>query len=72
MASIVAGVRLALVDGAGRRDQVAAAAHNPVEDARRLPQLFGDLVPLEQYRIALREKPGGAVDERLASARAVR
>jgi DNA primase len=29
---------------------------NPLEEAEAYHQLFGDLVPLEQYRIALREK----------------
>ena len=52
--------RLALVD-----EQIAgiksAAAHEPRRRRRRLPELFGDLVPLEQYRIALREKAMGAV-----------
>jgi DNA primase len=32
-----------------------------MEDADAYHQLFGDLVPLEQYRIALRDKAMGAV-----------
>jgi DNA primase len=38
----------------GGRAEVAAAAHQPVEEPDAYHQLFGDLVPLEQYKIALR------------------
>jgi DNA primase len=34
---------------------------NPVEDADTYHELFGDLIPLEQYKIALREKAMGAL-----------
>ena len=68
MASVVAGVRLALVDEQIAEIKSRLQRTNPVDDADAYLELFGDLVPLEQYRIALREKAMGAV--RMSSARA--
>jgi DNA primase len=61
VASIVSGVRLALVDEQIAEIKSRLQRTNPVEDADVYLELFGDLVPLEQYRIALREKAMGAV-----------
>ena len=61
VASIVAGVRLALVDEQIAEIKSRLQRTNPVADADAYLELFGDLVPLEQYRIALREKAMGAV-----------
>ena len=61
VASIVAGVRLALVDEQIAEIKSRLQRTNPVDDADAYLELFGDLVPLEQYRIALREKAMGAV-----------
>ena len=63
-ARYVGGVHRRGAAGAGRaadrRDQVAAAAHEPRGPTRTTyHELFGDLVPLEQYRIALREQAAG-------------
>lgn len=59
--SIVAGVRLALVDEQIAEIKSRLQRTNPVEEPDTYHELFGDLVPLEQYRIALREKAMGAV-----------
>ena len=61
VASIVAGVRLALVDEQIAEIKSRLQRTNPVEEVDAYHELFGDLVPLEQYRIALREKAMGAV-----------
>ncbi len=55
VASIIAGVRLALVEAQVAELKARLQRTNPVEDEAAYHQLFGDLVPLEQYRIALRE-----------------
>ena len=54
--SVVAGVRLALVEAQVAELKSRLQRTNPMEEADAYHQLFGDLVPLEQYRIALREK----------------
>ena len=56
VASVIAGVRLALVEAQVAELKARLQRTNPMEDAEAYHQLFGDLVPLEQYRIALREK----------------
>jgi DNA primase len=56
VASVVAGVRLVLVEAQVAELKSRLQRTNPVEEADAYHQLFGDLVPLEQYRIALREK----------------
>ncbi|NMH99912.1 DNA primase [Pseudonocardia acidicola] len=61
VASVVAGVRLALVEAQVAELKSRLQRTNPLEEADAYHQLFGDLVPLEQYRIALREKAMGAV-----------
>ncbi len=52
--SVIAGVRLALVEAQVTELKSRLQRTNPVEDPDGYHQLFGDLVPLEQYRIALR------------------
>ncbi|MGQ0576840.1 MAG: DNA primase [Pseudonocardia sp.] len=59
--SVVAGVRLALVEAQVAELKSRLQRTNPVEEADAYHQLFGDLVPLEQYRIALRDRAMGAV-----------
>jgi DNA primase len=54
--SVIAGVRLALVEAQVAELKSRLQRTNPMEEADAYHQLFGDLVPLEQYRIALREK----------------
>ncbi len=54
--SVIAGVRLALVEAQVAELKARLQRINPVEEPDAYHQLFGDLVPLEQYRIALREK----------------
>jgi DNA primase len=54
--SVIAGVRLALVEAQVAELKARLQRTNPVEEPDAYHQLFGDLVPLEQYRIALREK----------------
>lgn len=61
IASVVAGVRLALVEAQVAELKSRLQRTNPVEEADAYHQLFGDLVPLEQYRIALRDQAMGAV-----------
>jgi DNA primase len=53
---VIAGVRLALVEGQVAELKARLQRTNPVEEPEAYHQLFGDLVPLEQYRIALREQ----------------
>jgi len=54
--SVIAGVRLALVEAQVADLKARLQRTNPVEEPEAYHQLFGDLVPLEQYRIALREQ----------------
>ncbi len=54
--SVLAGLRLALVDQQIADIKSRLQRTNPVEDPDAYNELFGDLVPLEQYRIALREQ----------------
>jgi DNA primase len=54
--SVIAGVRLALVEAQVAELKARLQRTNPVEEPDAYHQLFGDLVPLEQYRIALREQ----------------
>jgi DNA primase len=61
IASVLAGVRLALVDQQIAEVKSRLQRTNPVEEFEAYNELFGDLVPLEQYRIALRDKASGAV-----------
>jgi DNA primase len=49
-------VRLALVEAQVAELKSRLQRTNPLEDSDSYHQIFGDLVPLEQYRIALREK----------------
>jgi DNA primase len=56
VASVIAGVRLALVEAQVAELKARLQRTNPLEEADAYHQLFGDLVPLEQYRIALREQ----------------
>ncbi|MHA6631382.1 DNA primase [Pseudonocardia sichuanensis] len=56
VASVIAGVRLALVEAQVADLKSRLQRTNPVEEPEAYHELFGDLVPLEQYRIALREK----------------
>lgn len=56
VASVLAGVRLALVEQQIADIKSRLQRTNPVEEEAAYHELFGDLVPLEQYRIALREK----------------
>ncbi len=56
VASVVAGVKLALVEAQVAELKSRLQRTNPLEEAEAYHQLFGDLVPLEQYRIALREQ----------------
>jgi DNA primase len=58
VASIVAGLRLPLVDEQIAEIKSRLQRTNPIEDADTYFELFGDLVPLEQYAKALREKAG--------------
>jgi DNA primase len=60
IASVLAGVRLALVDQQIAEVKSRLQRTNPVEEFEVYNELFGDLVPLEQYRIALRDKASGA------------
>ena len=55
VASVVAGVRLTLVEAQVAELKARLQRTNPVEEPDAYHQLFGDLVPLEQYKIALRE-----------------
>ncbi|WP_214401710.1 DNA primase [Pseudonocardia lacus] len=54
--SVIAGVRLALVEAQIAELKSRLQRTNPIEEPDAYHQIFGDLVPLEQYRIALREK----------------
>ena len=54
--SVIAGVRLVLVEAQVAELKARLQRTNGIEDPDGYMQLFGDLVPLEQYRIALRGK----------------
>jgi DNA primase len=60
VASVVAGVRLALVEAQIAEIKSRLQRMTPDADPDYFT-LFGDLVPLEQYRIALRGQAAGAV-----------
>ena len=60
------GIRSHILPSSATFEQIAEIKSrlqrtNPVDEADVYLELFGDLVPLEQYRIALREKAMGAV-----------
>jgi len=59
VASIIAGVRLVLVEAQVAELKARLQRTNAVEDPDGYMQIFGDLVPLEQYRIALRNQAAG-------------
>jgi len=59
VASIIAGVRLVLVEAQVAELKSRLQRTNGVEDPDGYMQIFGDLVPLEQYRIALRSQAAG-------------
>ena len=54
--SIIAGVRLAMVEAHVAELKARLQRINPVEELDAYMEAFGDLVPLEQYGKALREK----------------
>jgi len=60
VSSVLAGVKLALVEAQIAEVKSRLQRTNPTEDAELYHELFGDLVPLEQYKIALREQASGA------------
>lgn len=60
VASVLAGVKLALVEAQIAEVKSRLQRTNPTEDPELYHELFGDLVPLEQYKIALREQASGA------------
>jgi DNA primase len=57
--SVLAGVRLALVESQVAKLKSQLQRTNPVTEQETYRLLFGDLVPLEQYRIALRDRTSG-------------
>jgi DNA primase len=59
VASIIAGVRLVLVEAQVAELKARLQRTNGVDDPDGYMQIFGDLVPLEQYRIALRSQAVG-------------
>jgi DNA primase len=59
VASIIAGVRLVLVEAQVSELKSRLQRTNAVEEPDAYMQIFGDLVPLEQYRIALRSQAAG-------------
>ena len=59
VASIIAGVRLVLVEAQVAELKARLQRTNAVEEPDIYMQIFGDLVPLEQYRIALRTQAAG-------------
>ena len=59
VASIIAGVRLLLVEAQVAELKARLQRTNAVEEPDAYMQIFGDLVPLEQYRIALRNQAAG-------------
>lgn len=56
VASVIAGARLVLVEQQIAEIKSRLQRTNPVEEEDAYYELFGDLVPLEQYAIALREQ----------------
>jgi DNA primase len=58
VASIIAGVRLVLVEAQVADLKAKLQRTNGIEDPDGYMQIFGDLVPLEQYGIKLRDKAG--------------
>jgi DNA primase len=60
VSSVLAGVKLALVEAQIAEVKSRLQRTNPAEDPELYNELFGDLVPLEQYKIALREQASGA------------
>jgi DNA primase len=58
--SVVAGVRLARVEA--QVAELKSKLQRMSPEAEGYHALFGDLVPLEQYRIALRDKAMGTVE----------
>jgi DNA primase len=56
VSSIIAGLRLVLVEAQVAELKARLQRTNGVEDPDGYMQIFGDLVPLEQYQRALREK----------------
>ena len=56
---VLAGVRMALVDRQITEIKSRLQRTNFETDPDTYNDLFGDLVPLEQYRIALREQAAG-------------
>ncbi|MDQ4118488.1 MAG: DNA primase [Actinomycetota bacterium] len=59
VAGVLAGVRMALVDRQITEIKSRLQRTNFETDPETYNDLFGDLVPLEQYRIALREQAAG-------------
>ncbi|WP_028938724.1 DNA primase [Pseudonocardia spinosispora] len=60
VASVLAGVRLVLVETQIAELKSLLQRTNPVTEPDAYRELFGDLVPLEQYGIALRERRAGS------------
>lgn len=58
--AVLAGVKLALVEAEIAEIKSRLQRTNPQEEFERYNELFGQLVPLEQYKIALREQASGA------------
>jgi DNA primase len=58
VASIIAGVRLVLVEAQVADLKSKLQRTNGIEDPDAYMQIFGDLVPLEQYGISLRDRAG--------------
>jgi DNA primase len=56
VASVIAGLQLVLVEAQVAELKSRLQRTNPMEEAEAYHQIFGDLVPLEQYKIKLREK----------------
>jgi DNA primase len=54
VSSVIAGVRLTMVEAEIAQLKAKLQRTNPVESPDQYHQLFGELVPLEQYRQALR------------------
>ena len=56
VASMIAWVRMGLVERQITEIKSRLQRTNPVEESEAYNEMFGDLVPLEQYAIALREQ----------------
>jgi DNA primase len=61
VSSVLAGLQGAMVERQVAELKSRLQRTSPVADAEEYRALFGDLVALEQYRIALRERASGAV-----------